>query len=353
VRHVGGFEALTAKVNAYTISTYGEGLPELFEDETVLLCREMFRQLRALDEIKVRVPFADRIEWLDTSNRRNPSIFMDILIGITALHCFQREMDDEGYYLANEEDFECARALFTDDVDVQELINRLTTKERQFAELLVAHPEGLTRQELSERLKVSPARVSQVARGQKGDGGLMQKLPGFDIVPVTRRLSDFESRSYQVYQLNSYDRLAGFDAVVRLKPNCKDGVSSEANSKTDSKGVTTYSSKYSKYIVRKDLTEPLTGGVSFSLSHSPKKAYSAYSDSSRGLTGGLPVKKQANNLTLDPAEVVYLALQDIPPFTDLHGTKSWTLKKNDLISGLPDLQAKILVDRGVIREVGA
>jgi len=344
-------EDLTAMVNAHTISSYGEGLPELYEDETVLICREMFRQLRALDEIKIRVPFTDRVEWLDTSNRRNPSIFMDILIGITALHCFQREVDEDGYYLATEEDFECAKSLFTDNVDVQELINRLTTKERQFAELLVTHPEGLTRQEVSEMLKVSPARVSQIARGEKkgDDGGLMQKLPGFDMVPVTRRLSDYESRTYQVYQLNTYDRLAGFDAVVRLNPNCKGGVSQEANSKNDSKGVTTYSSKYSKYIIRKNLTGPLTGEVSLSLSNSQNKPYSPYSDSRRGLTGDLSPKNQPYNLTLDSSQKAYLVLKDIPTFTD--GAKSWTLKRGDLFSGLSDVLAKLLIENESVQEV--
>lgn len=345
-------EDLTAMVNAHTISSYGEGLPELYEDETVLICREMFRQLRALDEIKVRVPFTDRIEWLDSSNRRNPSIFMDILIGITALHCFQREVDEDGYYLATEEDFECAKSLFTDNVDVQELINRLTTKERQFAELLVAHPEGLTRQEVSEMLKVSPARVSQIARGEKkgNDGGLMQKLPGFDMVPVTRRLSDYESRTYQVYQLTTYDRLAGFDAVVRLNPNCKGGVSLEPNSKIDSKGVTTCSSKYSKYVVRTDLTEPLTGGVSLPFSHSQNQPNSPYSDSKRGLTGYLSPKNQPNNLTLDSSRKAYLVLRDVGPIVGLDGMPR-TLKRNDVISGLPDRLVEKMVDQGIIREV--
>ncbi len=54
----------------------------------------------------------------------------------------------------------------------------------------------------------------------------------------------------------------------------------------------------------------------------------------------------------EPApQKTYIVLEDVPTFTD--GFKRWALKKNDLVSGLPDLQAKILRDKGIIREVGA
>jgi hypothetical protein len=283
---------LTAKVNGFTISSYGEGVGELYVDDTVILCREIFRQLRELEEIKVRIPFADRIEWLDNTNRRNPSIFMDLLVGVTALHCFQRDQDEEGFYLATEGDFKCARELFSEGVDVEEMINRLTKKERQFAEMLIAYPLGLTRKELSEKLGVSPARISQIARGTKGDGGLMQKLPGFDLVNVTNRITEDQTESIQVYRLGCFDRLAGFDDVVRLS---KEPVREKANSKIGKGSSSIGNSKYSKYIMTK---KPLLGdGKILSITHSPEKANSPNSASGNRLTDDLPAQNEPNSLT--------------------------------------------------------
>jgi hypothetical protein len=48
--------------------------------------------LRDEGYIDVRIPFEDRIEWLDTSNRRNPSIFMDLVIAHTAMNRYQRAL---------------------------------------------------------------------------------------------------------------------------------------------------------------------------------------------------------------------------------------------------------------------
>ncbi len=105
---------LTVKVNNRTVERYGAGEAAKPVDEDVLVCRAMFQILRDEGDINVRVPFWERIEWLDTSNRRNPSIFMDLVIAHTAMFRYQREKDSEGYYLATEEDFQAAKSLFAD-----------------------------------------------------------------------------------------------------------------------------------------------------------------------------------------------------------------------------------------------
>jgi len=287
-------DELTAKVNDFTIDLYGEGSPELYEDDMVILCREVFRQLRALGEIKVRVPFADRIEWLDNTNRRNPSIFMDILVGITAFHCFQRDRDDDGFYLSTEDDFNCAKALFAEGDDAEELIKRLTKKERQFAEALIeaqkAGHDGLTRAQVAKALKVTGARVSQIARGDKGTGGLMQKLTGFEVIEATVRKSEDVTERVQLYRLDGFNRFAGFDAVVRLS---KMPVRSKPNSKIDKGLSNSSSSKYSKYIVR---YSPLTT-ENESLTFSPKKPNSPNSDSGRPVFDLTSAKGKPNDLT--------------------------------------------------------
>jgi phage/plasmid-associated DNA primase len=46
----------------------------------------------------------------------------------------------------------------------------------------------------------------------------------------------------------------------------------------------------------------------------------------------------------------YLALVDVPTFSDGNG-RTWTLKKNDIVSGLPDLLVKPLIKKEVLKEV--
>jgi len=212
----------TKEVNSKTVKRYCDGEVQQPVDDKVLVCRAIFQILRDQGYIDVRIPLEDRIEWLDTSNRRNPSIFMDLLISITAMNRFQREKDTEGFYLATEDDFQTAKALFTDR-DAEELVKRLTARERDVLELLVSNSDGLTRDEIAAKLKpqVAPDRVTQILRGQKGSGGLFQKVTISETkISETEPLSNGRKQTTHktTYSLKEYDRFSGFDAVVKLKP---------------------------------------------------------------------------------------------------------------------------------------
>jgi hypothetical protein len=83
---------LTIEVNNLTIKRYCQGESQYPIIETVLVSRCIMQILRDEGYIDVRIPFEDRIEWLDTSNRRNPSIFMDLVIAHTAMNRYQRAL---------------------------------------------------------------------------------------------------------------------------------------------------------------------------------------------------------------------------------------------------------------------
>jgi len=235
---------LTAKVNELTIKRYADGERQYPVTENVLVSRCIFQILRDEGYIDVRVPFGDRITWLDTTNRRNPSLFMDLVVAFAGMFRYQRERDSEGYYLATEDDFQAAKALFTDK-DGEELVKRLTKKERETLEFLVSRPEGITQDDLAERLKVSRQRAGQILFGQpKGSGGLMGKVPIKESsISDTITIGDGERRTIHktVYSLKDYDKFAGFDAIVRLEPlssepcnSCKDGARDDARANTAS-----------------------------------------------------------------------------------------------------------------------
>jgi len=236
---------LTAEVNKLTIERYSSGGLQFPISENVLVSRCILQILRDEGYIDVRIPFGDRINWIDTSNRRNPSMFMDLLIAFTAMNRYQREKDSDGYYLATEADFQAAKELFTDN-DAEELVKRLTKKERETLEFMLSKAEGITQDELAEHLKVSRQRAGQILYGQKGAGGLVGKIP----IKETKlsemvRISDDERRTIHktVYSLTEYNKLADFEAVVKLDPkptseeprkSCKYGASKDASMNTAS-----------------------------------------------------------------------------------------------------------------------
>jgi DNA-binding NarL/FixJ family response regulator len=86
--------------------------------------------------------------------------------------------DENGFYLATIKDFEDAKRLFTDR-DAEELVKKLTRKEKEVVQLLVDHPNGLTYEEIAVKLKppVSTGRVIHIIKGKDGKSGLFQKLP--------------------------------------------------------------------------------------------------------------------------------------------------------------------------------
>jgi hypothetical protein len=252
----------------------------------------MFQILRDDGYIDVAVPFWERIEWIDNSNRRNPSIFMDLVIAHTAMNRYQRERDSEGRYLATEDDFQAAKALFNDN-DAEELVKRLTKRERDVIEKLVANPSGYTRDELAELLKVAPERISQIIGGQKGNSGLKQKVQiaetrKSETITVNKDTADEKRVTIHktVFSLAQYDKWAGFDGVVKLRPATvepdkpdKHQVSNPVSNSNDSSKnpVSNVSNKEKERKIEEERDLPPSSSVEdCSYLENEKKAYHAY-----------------------------------------------------------------------------
>lgn len=227
---------LTKRVNEMTVQRYANGERQYPVTEDVLISRCIFQILRDEGYIDVKIPFGDRIRWLDTTNRRNPSLFLDLVVAFTGMFRYQRARDSEGYYLATEDDFQAAKALFTDN-DGQELVKRLTKKEREALEFLASRPEGIVQDDLAERLKVSRQRAGHILFGQpKGCGGLMGKVPIKEsAISNTITIGQDERRTIHrtVYSLKDYDGFTGFDAIVRLEPQPEEPCNGATDGATD------------------------------------------------------------------------------------------------------------------------
>jgi hypothetical protein len=195
---------------------------------------------------------------------------MDLVIAHTAMFRYQRAKDSEGYYLATEDDFLAAKALFTDK-DGEELVKRLSKREREVLDLMVARPEGVTRNDISESLKIAPQQVTQIFNGQKGNSGLLQKIAIKETkVSEMMRINEEQSRTIHktIYSLKDYDRFAGFDAVVRLKPETdskrsgnKEESKEESNPIDSRKEEESKESKNKNKIEEREIDEPLSPSV--------------------------------------------------------------------------------------------
>lgn len=223
--NVDSSEETTKKVIGHIIERYGEGKEKYEEREEVRISREIFRILRNEGMIDVKIPFYRRIEWLDMSNRRNPEIFLDMVIGLTAMRRYQRERDEDGAYLASIQDFEDARKLLMDK-NAEELVRRLTQVERRVLETIMASPVGLSRSEIQERVGISKGRLSQILNGKKGKSGLLLKVRELVEEDVTDTMEAWDSGSSgmrrslrkKILKLkHGYNPIHNYEAIVRLR----------------------------------------------------------------------------------------------------------------------------------------
>lgn len=107
--------------------------------------------LSKLNRIKVRIPFAQQIDKVFPNdavrNRRDYPKFLDLIKCSVALHQFQRNQDEDGCFLAQEQDYELAREVINkirDSGGDTGLPYRLKKAFGYCIELLKEFPDGFT-----------------------------------------------------------------------------------------------------------------------------------------------------------------------------------------------------------------
>lgn len=198
-------------------------MDDLPETRRVKVCREVMKILKS-KRYRVAIPYADRILWHDPSNRRNLSIFLDIVRAIAFWRRFKRDIVNEEI-VANEDDFREAAELYCGGQQADSFATKLTAKELKFAKAIADHDGRLARQDAARILGVSVGRIDQLARGKQAGGerkgGLEQKLKGFRIEQEsdTYRYDDARSKTVRtiVYHLEGkLDYWGSFGGVVEL-----------------------------------------------------------------------------------------------------------------------------------------
>lgn len=100
--------------------------------------------MKYLKRVKVRIPFAKKIdEHFPHQNvvmRTNYPRFLDFISASVALHQYQREQDEEGFYLATEQDYEIARECFLKVCSNKYMI-ALTINQKKILNVFEKYPE--------------------------------------------------------------------------------------------------------------------------------------------------------------------------------------------------------------------
>ena len=159
----------------------------------VMICKAMMLDIKNRPPYKVVISELSKIvTFADKRNRRNPSLFIDMVVGLTCLRHRQRrrERTNDGWTLYTDlaDILEAAR-IFNEQSDY--LLSRLDESERHIMEFLeAAGSGGLTIRGLSDGLmkkypdeKWSEKKVRRLLLGEKGRSrsGLIEKIGGIQV----------------------------------------------------------------------------------------------------------------------------------------------------------------------------
>ncbi len=156
-----------------------------------LVCQEIWRQLEAS---WVVIPFANRIRFSSTINRRNPDMILDLVRAHAILmQCQRVHVDTDGMsqILATEEDFDAATRLYTalnSTSGGQE--SKLTRRESFLVDAIRSHGSGeITIAELQHLTDLSNSVVYKILHGSSSHGreysGLLEKCPAVSVCDRT------------------------------------------------------------------------------------------------------------------------------------------------------------------------
>ena len=151
------------------------------EDPDLPVCRAVWRVLKE-ERLHVSIPYARRVHFAATTNRRNPGILFDLIKASALLHRFQREEYDGGIR-ANRDDFAAAARIYAainGEAGGQE--TKMTKNEAAaLATVATMGWEQFTIKMLQEALGLSYHQTYRILHGYSSRGtiysGLLEKCP--------------------------------------------------------------------------------------------------------------------------------------------------------------------------------
>jgi len=185
-----------------------EALPEEFTEvrDDILICHEIWNLQKP---VYVVIPYASRIRFTSSANRRNSGMLLDLIKSHAALHQYQREQiqkDNVSVRFASLEDFNAASRIFH---ELNSSAGAQSTKLTKMEALLIdvirrTGKSELTMKELVDLSGKSYDAVRKTIRGRGKDNsynGLLEKCPAITYLYRTDA-TDTGSKSQIVYVWN-------------------------------------------------------------------------------------------------------------------------------------------------------
>ncbi|MEN6512424.1 hypothetical protein [Methanoculleus sp.] len=159
-------------------------------EDDILTCRAIWDVVKS-EVLPVRIPFARRIQFSTTQNRRNPGMLFDLIKCRSRLFSRQRDRDDDGTVIARPEDFAAAAKLYSSLSGVAGGQETKLTK-NEAAALATAAQMGVevfTIRQLQSALGLSYYQTRRLLNGYVSRGtpysGLLEKCPAISLYDAT------------------------------------------------------------------------------------------------------------------------------------------------------------------------
>jgi len=167
-----------------------EAAGQSHREDDVLTCRAIWEVVKE-EVLPVRIPFARRIQFSTTQNRRNPGMLFDLIKCRARLFFLQRDRDGGGAVIAREEDFRAAANLYgalNGEAGGQE--TKLTKNEAAaLATVGSMGVEVFTVRELQNALGLSYYQTRRLLHGYNNSraayAGLLEKCPAISLYDAT------------------------------------------------------------------------------------------------------------------------------------------------------------------------
>ncbi len=159
-------------------------------DHEMITCRTLWEVLKE-QVVHVRIPFATRINFSATQNRRNPGMLFDLIKCHALIFQYQRKRDGNGNLIANRDDFTYARELFLAITSVaggQE--TKQTRNEAAALDTIAAMGvEFFTIKQLQDALGLSYHQTYRLLHGYSNSktsySGILDKCPAVGFIDAT------------------------------------------------------------------------------------------------------------------------------------------------------------------------
>lgn len=150
------------------------------EDEDVRVCREIILSIQ-MGTFKVIIPFANRIIWNGSNDRRNLPRFLDLIKGLTVMRHWKRKEESDNVYLADIQDYYDAVALMGSNEE--ELSTNLTGAEIRFIKWaggkgFISINDVLSSYFKEDGTQYTHETIRKMVFGTARKKGLLSKVPG-------------------------------------------------------------------------------------------------------------------------------------------------------------------------------